>query len=132
MELRRVQALEGIAAELANSNRARRRREGQERRDELHALVGVRTGRYLFAGEPAQTMLMRTLPRYVSLWERQVPQDHLSAVCDAETRQEWPVVLCSCGLSVSLELYSPRECECGRWFLALTAANVRAYRPPAA
>lgn len=92
-------------------------------------MVGGKLPVNLFGGERGQTMLMRTLPRYVSLWERQVPHEHLSAVCDAQTRKEWPVVLCSCGLSTSLELYAPRDCDCGRWFLALSSENVRVYRP---
>lgn len=129
LEVRRVEALEGVAAELATSNRARRQRENRRRQEELHSMVGVKLPVNLFAGERGQEMLMRTLPRYVSLWERQVPPEHLSAVCDARTRQEWPVVLCSCGLTTSLELYAPRDCKCGRWFLALSTENVRIYRP---
>lgn len=121
LEVRRVEALESIGAELRSS---RSRREDDERRTRLQQGVDAVAGTPrapLFAGESAQRLLMCSLPGYASLWEQQVPSDHVTAVCDVHERQEWPIVRCTCGVSTTLERFAPRECEgaCGRWFLAL-------------
>ena len=122
LEVRRVEALEGISAELARTARERRRRERQAHRTELFHLAETASVRFdsFFAGVAGQRLLMR-IPAYVLLWKGAVPAEHLSTVCDAETRREWPLVRCRCGVATTLERFSPRECEgsCGRWFLAL-------------
>lgn len=123
LEVRRVDALEALVVELERGGHERRARERTERSDELHrtfSAVGGLPSSWFFAGEDGLRRLMR-IPAFAAMWKGVVPPENLSAVCDAQTRQEWPLVRCRCGSSTSLERFYPRECigDCGRSFLAL-------------
>ncbi len=88
----------------------------------------------LFRGERA---LRRALSmwggQFAALWTVTVPSEYLSAVCDCQTRREWPLVRCVCGSATVLEDCEPLGCTggCGRFFLALPG-SVRVYCPEAA
>jgi hypothetical protein len=105
-----VRATDRVADEL------RRAREGREAaRKATERAPGLPPLRRLFGTERGAVALLRSVPGFASLWEREVPEDYLIETQSRDS-ERWTIVLCVCRQEIALRPGHIGDCSCGRFF----------------
>lgn len=127
---RQVEAAEDQARASSDLTGILSDRETRERRQQLNTEVEASfpMPHRLFGGQKGAVGLLRSIPGFSGLWEKEVPTEYLEAVLD-RAGEQWHLVNCPCNERPLVQAGGLADCTCSRWYFS-TGSTVRVKRFP--
>lgn len=84
--------------------------------------------RIMFGGQRGAITLLKSIPGFADLWQKEVPEEYLETIMD-RAGEEWHLINCPCNERPLVQSGGLTECGCARWFFS-TGKSVRVHRFP--